>query len=44
VPLPVIADILSHSQVSTTADWYMHSDEAQWLDAITQYGAALTAS
>ena len=43
VPLPVIADILGHSQVSTTADWYMHSDEAQRLDAITQYGAALTA-
>jgi len=43
VPLPVIADILGHSQVSTTADWYMHSDEAQRLDAITAYGAALTA-
>jgi integrase len=41
VPLPVIADILGHSQVSTTADWYTHSDEAQRLDAITQYGAAL---
>lgn len=31
-----IADILGHSQVSTTADWYTHSDEAQRLDAIGQ--------
>ena len=43
VPLPVIADILGQSQVSTAANWYTHSDEAQRLDAITQYGAALTA-
>lgn len=43
VPLPIIADLLGQSQVSTAADWYTHSSDEERARAISQYGTALEA-